>query len=61
MIMHPFAIYYTYKDVHVIDHLSTALSLPLGKTSVMHMVVRERLPDEQSHGRQGLPISFMNC
>ena len=26
------------------------LSLPLGKTTVMHMVIRERLPDEQNTG-----------
>ena len=27
-----------------------ALSLPLGRTTVMHMIVRERVPEEQSTG-----------
>ena len=26
------------------------LSLPLGKTTVMHMIVKDKLPDEQSTG-----------
>ena len=29
---------------------SAALSLPLGRTTVMHMIVRERVPEEQSTG-----------
>lgn len=30
--------------------LTPALSLPLGKTTVMHMIIKERLPDEQNTG-----------
>ena len=29
---------------------TAALSLPTGKTSVMHLVIREKLPDEHSQG-----------
>jgi hypothetical protein len=33
---------------HHTYNYTTALSLPLGKTTVMHMIVRDRLPEEQN-------------
>ena len=37
------------ENVHCI--FLPVLSLPLGKTTVMHMIVKEKLPDEQSTGQ----------
>lgn len=38
---------------HVMSHIALALNLPAGKTTVMHLVVREGIPGEgSSHGKQ---------
>ncbi|CAM9151747.1 unnamed protein product, partial [Lampetra planeri] len=37
---------------HVYDNWPMALKLPLGKTTVMHLVARETLPEPNSQGQR---------
>ena len=41
---------YTLDISNLFVTFTAALSLPTGKTSVMHLVIREKLPDEHSQG-----------
>lgn len=37
-----------------------ALSLPLGKTTVMHLVPRDNLPEPNSQGKHNLQLAHIN-
>ena len=37
-------------------YIVTALQLPLGKTTVMHLVARERLPEPNNQGEKFMSI-----
>ena len=48
-------------DMYCVHCTCTDLSLPLGKTSTLHMIVRERLPNENQPGEGVCVVLVGQC